>query len=148
MRVLEKENENLREDVVQLKELLKLQRTLTHGTKFTKTSVEAAARRLKGQVGAKGDAKELAGLLNSLYEYIAGGTEITWESVSEKAQPAVEWLQKNAGKKRNAYAQEVLKQIRGTRVYLDEQQKQDAAYKFGSYNEFRQAVRGKRSLYG
>ncbi len=44
--LLEKENTKLREDVQELKELLKLQRTVTGGTKFTKTSLEAAARYL------------------------------------------------------------------------------------------------------
>lgn len=39
-----KENEGLREDVAYLNELLKLQRQVTGGAKFTRNSVEASAR--------------------------------------------------------------------------------------------------------
>lgn len=106
-RVLERENGKLREDVAQLRELLKLQRTVTGGTKFTRSSVEAAAGQLMKYADAKGDRKELAGLLNSLYEHIAGGEELTWESVKAAAQPAVDWLQSHVRTKqqRSEYAE-------------------------------------------
>lgn len=144
--LLEKENTQLREDVKELKALLKLQRQVTNGTKFTKSSVEAAARYLKSAVNAKGDTKEFAGLLNEFYEYIASGGEITWETVSDMAQPAIQWLQDHQKQERNDYAQEVLKQIRGTKVYLDEQQKQEAAHAYGSYNDFRKSLMGTITL--
>ncbi len=144
--VLEKENSQLREDVKELKALLKLQRQVTNGTKFTKSSVEAAARYLKSAVNAKGDTKEFASLLNEFYEYIASGGEITWESVSDMAQPAIQWLQEHQKQERNDYAQDVLKQIRGTKVYLDQQQKQEAAHAYGSYNDFRKSLMGTITL--
>ncbi|MGM9550387.1 MAG: hypothetical protein ACI3V5_11180 [Faecousia sp.] len=53
-RVLEKENAKLREDVVSLKELLKIQRQVTGGTKFTRSSVEAAAGVLMKAESANG----------------------------------------------------------------------------------------------
>ena len=68
--MLKKENEKLKADVDKLKELLKLQRTITGGTKFTESSVEAAARVLKKNAGATGNTAELASLLNSFYAYI------------------------------------------------------------------------------
>lgn len=40
---IRKENGQLKEDVSRLREMLKLQRTVTNGTKFTRTSVDAAA---------------------------------------------------------------------------------------------------------
>ena len=76
---LEKENAKLREDVTELRELVSLQRQVTNGTKFTKTSVEAAAISLKQSANAKGDTKGFAKLLNGLYEYIASAKELTWE---------------------------------------------------------------------
>ena len=94
-RVLEKENAQLKEDISSLKELLELQGKLTHGTKFTKTSVEAAARQLIKYADANGNAKELAGLLNGVYEYIAGSRELTWDGIKDVAEPAVTWLQNN-----------------------------------------------------
>lgn len=95
-RVLEKENAKLKEDVSYLKELLKLQKTVTGGTKFTRRSVEAAAGQLMEYAGARGDKAELAKLLNDLYEHIAKGDDLTWESVRSAAAPAVEWLMDNA----------------------------------------------------
>ena len=105
---LEKENAKLREDVAELRELLKLQRQVTNGTKFTKTSVEAAARYLKQNANAKGDTKELSKLLNGLYEYIASTKELTWEDVKERAQEAADWLWEHIDRrgKRSDYAWE------------------------------------------
>ena len=142
--VLEKENAQLKHDVAYLKELLKLQNQVTGGTKFTKTSVEAAAGQLMKHADAKGDRKELAGLLNGLYEYIAGSKEPTWDGVVEAAQPAVEWLKSHVRTRteRSAYANDVLKEIQNSRIYLDEQQKKEVAYQYGSYNEFRKKTMG------
>lgn len=143
-KALQQENAKLREDVTYLKELLKLQRSVTGGTKFTKTSVEAAAGQLMKAANAKGDRKALAGLLNSFYEYIAKEKELTWEGVSEAAQPAVDWLQKHVDLKpqRSEYAQEILGQLRGSRIYLDESQKAEAAHRYGSFNDFRKSLMG------
>lgn len=90
--VLEKENTQLKEDVQYLRELLKLQGSVTKGTKFTKSSVEAMASQLMKSNNVKGARKELARLLNEVYEYIAKGEELTWEGVAEMAQPAVDWM--------------------------------------------------------
>lgn len=148
---LEKENAKLKEDVANLRELLKLQRTVTNGTKFTKTSVQAAAQWLKKSAGAKGDTKELVGLLNTFYEEIAtSGTgskseiQLTWESLYDCAMPVVQWLQDHVDLKseRSEYAQNVLKQIRGNRIYLDESQKAEAAHRFGSFGNFRKSMMG------
>lgn len=64
-KALEQENAQLKEDVSRLAELLKLQHTVTGGTKFTKTSVEAAARMLKKHANVKrmANTSELAQLL-------------------------------------------------------------------------------------
>lgn len=142
-RAMEKENARLKEDVAELKEMLKLQRTVTGGTKFTKSSVDAAASVLMKSADAKGNRAELTQMLNGLYEYIAQGEELTWEGVTEKAVPAVEWLQKNKVKRPNDYAEGILKEISGRHVRLDEQQKQEAAYRFGSYDSFRKSMMGR-----
>ena len=127
--VLQKENAKLKEDVSYLKELLKLQRQVTGGTKFTKTSVEAAAGLLMKSSNAKGNKAEFAKILNGFYEYIAKGDDLTWEGVSEQAQRAVQWLQEheNIKKEIDGYAQDILREIRENRFYLDENQKKEAA---------------------
>lgn len=143
-RVLEKENAELKEDVGHLKELLKLQKQVTGGTKFTKTSVEAAAGQLMKYAGSKGDKKALAALLEDVYEHIAKGEELTWDSVKEAARPAVEWLQNHnrIESQPDRYAREILREIRGAKVYLDEGQKEEAAYQYGSYEAFRRKMFG------
>lgn len=143
-KVLQQENQKLKEDVSYLRELVKLQRQVTGGTKFTRSSVEAAAGQLMKYANAKGDKKELAGLLNGLYEYIASSKELTWDGIREQAQPAVEWMQEHVDlkTKRSEYAQDILNQLHGSRVYLDESQMAEAEYRFGSYNDFRKQLMG------
>lgn len=105
-KILEEENAKLKEDNQYLKELVKLQRKVTHGTKFTKSSVETAAGRLMRYANAKGNKVELASMLHEFYEYIAKGYDLTWDSVAEKARPVIKWLQDNVSKteKLDAYS--------------------------------------------
>ena len=142
--LLQQENEKLKEDVQHLKDLLKLQRTVTGGTKFTKTSVEAAARMLKKDANVRGDTAELTKLLNSFYEGIATDKELSWESVREKAKPAVEWLQRHTEVKpeRSEYAKDILNHLRTSRIYLDDTQMQEAIYRYGSYDAYRKMTMG------
>lgn len=71
---LEKQNEKLREDVTSLKELLKLQKSVTGGKLYKDSSLTTAAKYLMENTGAKGDVNEFKGLLRGVYDYIAGGT--------------------------------------------------------------------------
>ena len=141
-KALEKENEKLREDVAQLKEMLKLQGKETHGLLFTQSSITAAARYLKKLSGAGGDTKVLAKQLDAFYQYIAAGEDLTWENVREQARPIANWLMDHVEHTRSDYAQEVLDQIHGSRVYLDETQMKEAEYSTGSYNEYRKSLMG------
>ena len=136
---LEKQNEQLRQDVGYLKELLKLQGKVTGGTVFKKSSVEAAATYLMKYAGAKGSKQELAGMLNDFYRFIATDKELTWESVLEQAHPIAKWLQNHVEMKPQLtdYARDVLKEIRSRKVSLDEQQMKEVEYQYGSYDAFR-----------
>lgn len=142
--VLQKENAKLKEDVQYLKDLVKLQKSVTGGTKFTKTSVESMAGNLMKANNVKGNKQELATLLNDLYEYIAKGEELTWDGVKEMAQPAVDWLRSHTVIKSelSQYAQDILHDVRTSRISLDESQMAEAAYRYGSYNDFRKAMMG------
>ena len=142
--ILETENTKLQKEVGYLRQLLKLQRTVTGGTKFTKSSVEQMARMLKESAGAKGNTQELAEMLNGFYEFIATDKELTWESVREKAQPIVNWLQSHVQMKnrRSEYAQDILSHLHGSRIYLDESQKAEAAHRYGSFDAYRKRAMG------
>lgn len=142
---LEKENAELREDVERLRELLKLQRTVTHGKMFNKTSLEAVAGKIMRYANANGEKSEFVSRLTDVYSYILNGEDVSWEGIKDKAQDAVEWLRSHEKheRQRDEYADEVLAHLRGLRISLDEQQKQEVAHLFGSYNNFRQKMMGK-----
>lgn len=145
---LEKQNEKLREDVTSLKELLKLQKSVTGGKLYKDSSLTTAAKYLMENTGAKGDVKEFKGLLRGVYDYIAGGEEISWDGIMEKAEDSALWLEDHMEKKtkRDPYADDVLREIKGGSFYLDEQQKQEAAYQYGSVNDFRKGLFGRLNV--
>lgn len=134
--VLKKQNEKLREDVASLKELLKLQKSVTGGKLFKDSSMDSAAKYLMKNAGAKGDVKEFNTLLRDVYGYIVGGEEVTWDGIMERAEGAANWLEEHREQKhiRDPYADEVLREIRGSRITLDESQKAGAEYQFGIPN--------------
>lgn len=142
--VLEKQNEKLREDVASLKALLKLQKSVTGGKLLDKKSVDTAARFLMKNAGAKGNTAELSGLLNDVYAYMAGDDAISWEGIMEKAQPAADWIADHMEAKQtlDPYGAEVLREIRGSRISLDESQRAEAEYQFGSVGALRKQLFG------
>ena len=141
---IEKENEKLRADAARLRELVRLQSKQTHGTKFTKTSVEAAASRLMKTFGMTRGKSELAKMLNGFYEYIASAEELSWEDIEAEAMKIVTYAYNSASRKpvRDSYAQEILNTVRKRKIQLTETQKAEAASIFGSYNAFRRHFMG------
>lgn len=134
--VLEKQNKKLREDVASLKELLKLQKSVTGGKLLNQNSLDTAAGYLMRSSGAKGNKAELSGLLKDVYSYIAGDEAVTWDEIMERAEGAASWLEEHMEQKqrRDPYADDVLREIRGSRITLDESQKAGAEYQFGIPN--------------
>ena len=143
-RALRKENDNLKTDIVRLKELLKLQGSVTEGKKFTRSSVEKSAQRLKTHANAKGNTTELADMLNTYYEYIASADELTWEGVMDEATPIAEWLHNNRVKNNelDPYAKDILDEIRKTKVSFNDTQKAEAKYMSGTWRSYRDSMMG------
>ena len=141
---LQQENEKLRKDVADLKELVKLQRTVTNGTKFTKTSVEAAAGLLMEKAGVNRGKQELAPILERFYEFVAKNEGYDWSDVAAQTQEAVDWLlehrKKNTGP--DDYSREILDKVRSMRIRLNDAQAAEAANLYGSVNEFRKRMMG------
>lgn len=142
---LEKENGKLREDVSRLRELLRLQGKVTGGTVMKPSSVEAAARWLNKYAGAKADVKELSRMLNDFYRFIATEKDYAWEDVHQRAMVIAEYLQDNVQIKpqMSDYARDVLRDIRGIKITLDDSQRAEVEYQYGSYEAFRKAAFGK-----
>jgi len=61
-------------------------------TKLNRASVEAQAKALMERAGAKGNRTELFNRLLDFYEYIAAGSELSWETIQDAAVPVVNWL--------------------------------------------------------
>ena len=142
---LARENVKLIEDVKYLKELVKLQGKETHGKVLKKSTVELVAKRLMAYANAKGDVSELVGHLSDVYSYIIQGEDVSWETIKEKSQDAVDWLMSNEYYKpvRNEEANEILSHLRHSRISLSESQKKEVAYRYGSYNEYRKKNMGR-----
>lgn len=142
---LEKENAKLTNDVASLKELVKLQRTETHGKRYTQSSIDVVAKNLMKKANAKGDREELRKILEDVYSYILQGEDVSWDGIVERAEGAVDWLMKHeyVETARDEYANTILKDLRKTRFYLDDLQKKEVAYRYGSYNEFRKKTMGR-----
>ena len=147
---IERENVKLKADVENLKEMLKLQSTVTHGKVLAKAKYKDVAKKLLHDFGMKQvrDEDLLNGFVKRLDEYFSGiinSDELTWEFVMEGAYKVAKWVDyemPTETKPKYEYAEEVLKDIRGKGVVLDDLQKAEVAYHYGSYNAFR------RSLFG
>lgn len=142
---LVKENAILKEDNILLKELVALQRKVTNGTILKKSSVEAVSKKIMKQLNVKGNTQELSKLLSDVYSYILRGTEVTWEDITEKAQPAINWIYENMQTEKvvDEYTLGVLREIRKSRVSLDETQKAEIKAVLGSYKDFQKYTFGK-----
>lgn len=140
-----KENAILKEDNILLKELVALQRKVTNGTILKKSSVDAVSKKIMKQLNVKGNTQELSKLLSDVYSYILRGTEVTWEDITEKAQPAINWIYENMQTEKvvDEYTLGVLREIRKSRVSLDETQKAEINAVLGSYKDFQKYTLGK-----
>lgn len=147
-RQLEKETAKLKEDVNDLKELVKLQRKVTHGQVLKPSSLDAVTRKIMRESNAKGDTKEFSRLLSDVYQYIIKGQDVTWDGIKEKAQPAVQWLMNHEGSvaHRTEFANEVLSFFKGYSFSLSEGQKSEIANQYGSFNNFRKQAFGSLSI--
>ena len=109
---LQADTDKLKPDVASLKELLKLQQTVTHGTVFTKTSVNAAASKLMKTFGMNQGKAELATALNEFYRFVASSEDLSWESVMTEAGKVADRVIElvPAREDRNDYAETIFSQ--------------------------------------
>lgn len=136
------ENDKLKADVDRLNKLLKLQRTLTHGALFTKTSVDKAASLIMKEFGLHRGKSDLSEKLNALYTFVASSNDLTWDEFYDRASQVANWMIDSKPDQRyykNPYASEVLKNIRERGITLNEKQKEEAAYYTGSLNAYRKS---------
>lgn len=148
---LEKDNAALREDVNDLKELVKVQGKVTHGEVFTKTSVEAVAKKLARDFGMKGEKNELVKMLNEYYSSIASSasdSNLNFTDVMENALPIAQYINEIIPEVNvlDDQAQEILEYLKTSKISLNELQKQEVASAYDSYNNYRKSLFGNTVL--
>ena len=145
---LKTENEKLKKDVTRLNELLKLQKTLTHGTIFTAHSVNKEASKLMKTFGMHKGKEEFAKKLHEFYSFIARSEDLSWQELSSRAENIAKWVDEQIPERnvREDYADTILKDIRSSNISLDDVQKAEVAYKYGSYNAYRKSNFGSIKL--
>lgn len=148
---LEKDNAVLREDINDLKELVKVQGKVTHGEVFTKTSVEAVAKKLARDFGMKGGKTELVKMLNEYYSSIASSasdSNLNFTDVMENALPIARYINENIPEVNvlDDQAQEILDYLKTSKISLNELQKQEVASAYDSYNNYRKSLFGNTVL--
>lgn len=148
---LEKDNAALREDINDLKELVKVQGKVTHGEVFTKTSVEAVAKKLARDFGMKGGKTELVKMLNEYYSSIASSasdSNLNFTDVMENALPIARYINENIPEVNvlDDQAQEILDYLKTSKISLNELQKQEVASAYDSYNNYRRSLFGNTVL--
>lgn len=132
---LVKENKKLKADVERLKELNKLEKKVTGGKVLKDSSLLNAAAHLKKISESKIDKVELAKYLKDVYGYIANSENIAWDDVMRKCYEVSEKMLKETKPRRtetNDYAKRILKEIKGARISLNENQKTEAKHRLGS----------------
>lgn len=139
------ENERLKADADRLKEMLKLQGTVTHGKVLAKASYEGVAKKLLHSFGMKRvtDAdlvKELVNRLDSFYSYIINEDDLMWDEMFDKSMDIAKWLDGKLPEQvvyKNPNAVEILRDIREKGIMLSDKQKEEAAYYAGSLSAYR-----------
>jgi hypothetical protein len=130
-----KENEAFKDEVERLKEALKLEKQVTHGNHFNENQLTAVAKHLLKISNSEYSGKRLIAELKDIYSYIAQSKELTWEDLFSKCYTVAKDMVADAKPQVEIdYGhKQILKDIKETRIYLDEHQKAEAEYLFGKH---------------
>lgn len=110
--ILERQNEDLKDTVQYLKELVRLQGKVTDGTVYSRNSVEWAGKQMMKEANAKGDIQELTEILEKTYRAMGEGSEDMTQLIDQ----AAGWLadhRKAETPKLDSYAEGILKEMKG-----------------------------------
>ena len=130
-----KEQEKFIAEIERLNERLKLERKVTGGNQFNQNQLGAVAGHLRNISQSNMDKVELMKALKELYTFIATSENLSWEEIYEKSYRIAENMLSEAKPLTisDDYAKSLLKEIRNTRISLDESQKKEASYIFDKH---------------
>lgn len=143
--ILERQNEDLKDTVQYLKELVRLQGKVTDGTVYSRNSVEWAGKQMMKEANAKGDIRELTGILEKTYRAMGEGSEDMTRLIDQ----AAGWLadhRKTEKPRLDSYAEGILKEMKGRSIALNASQKAEAEALLGSYADYRKRFFGSVNL--
>lgn len=131
-------------DVDALKQLVSMLNKQTGMNRLKHGTLDAAASFLMRTAGARGDKQQLMRMLHEFYSYVGQTEGLSWEAIQQEARPIAEWLTDHMvrTKQMSEYAAEVLDTVRHSRIYLDDAQRKEVEYAFGSYGAYRSAMMG------
>ena len=130
-----------REDAPNLTELNRILSKAKPESVLRPSSVNTVARMLENSLGMKHDA-QLTEKLMDYYKWLANGTDVTWESVSERANEIAKWVLEQRGEmtvKNEDYAP-ILAQLKGSTIYLDDAMKAEIRHAYGNLSEFKKSI--------
>lgn len=139
--ILERQNEDLKDTVQYLKELVRLQGKVTDGTVYSRNSVEWAGKQMMKEANAKGDIRELTEILEKTYRAMGEGSEDMTRLIDQ----AAGWLadhRKTEKPRLDSYAEGILKEMKGRSIALNASQKAEAEALLGSYADYRKRFFG------
>ncbi len=122
---------------------LKQQMRLSKGRIPDKGEINKYVNRLRAEYSSKVDKEQLTNALASLYGYMAdkdAKADQVWDVARSIATDII--TNSTYNKEISDYAKGILKDIKGSKVALSETQKQEVAYVYGSYAEYKRMNKG------
>ena len=130
---IRKENEKFKAEIERLKERLKIERKVTHGNYFNENQLGTVAGHLRNISKSNYDKVKLMKSLKDVYSFIAHSENLTWEEVFSKCYDIADAMLAEAKPEIivDDYSKYLLREIRNSRISLDEEQKKEAQHHFG-----------------
>lgn len=122
---------------------LKQQMRLSKGRIPDKGEINKYANRLRAEYSSKADKEQLINALTNLYGYMAdkdAKADQVWDVARSIATDII--TNSTYNKEISDYAKGILKDIKSSKVALSETQKQEVAYVYGSYTEYKRINKG------
>lgn len=140
------ENAKLKADIERLKERLKIERQVTHGNYFNENQVDTVAGHIRNIANSDYSKADLVKEIKDVYSYIAHTSELNWDDVFAKCYEVAQNVLGDARPttETNDYYKHILKEIRGTRISVNEGQTGNAKSRFG--DKYRNAFWGKVTI--
>lgn len=136
---LEAENAKLKADVERLRERLALEKKVTNGNHFNENQLNAVANHLRTISKSTLNKDSVIVALREIYSYIAHSPNLAWDEVLEMCYSLAETMLAEAKPEVevNDFYKHILKEIKSTRITLDNVQKGEAEARFGkNYNRY------------